>query len=280
MSRIDTRNNSYRRQNSKAVNEYLYEIIRARNKQAQRKKYLKIFLCISLCILFFLIGYAFIMYNGSVDGRKSLYPKKCSRKSRSLSELVLANYPSSNYAFSNYASANYSSSNYPSSKMDDLKRHENNCSSSNKAVDEEGICKDTFGNALDVPKYENDSFHRDYHKSMFDIKNIKLEEISLPLSKLELSHIISRLNKDVPKEYLMNLWLQAFAVSNDLVDIVNLLNEYIQYYKNQVDKCIELTSNGNYSCWKNCNVELAQALLFEHIEYKTKFYKVLITRHM
>ncbi|KOB87949.1 hypothetical protein PFDG_04340 [Plasmodium falciparum Dd2] len=115
---------------------------------------------------------------------------------------------------------------------------------------------------------------------MFDIKNIKLEEISLPLSKLELSHIISRLNKDVPKEYLMNLWLQAFAVSNDLVDIVNLLNEYIQYYKNQVDKCIELTSNGNYSCWKNCNVELAQALLFEHIEYKTKFYKVLITRHM
>ncbi|CDO67235.1 Plasmodium exported protein, unknown function [Plasmodium reichenowi] len=270
MSRVHTRNYYYRHPNSKAVSENVYEIIRAKNKQAQRKKYLKIFLCLSLCILLFLLGYAFIVYNSSIDGRRSLYPKKSSKKSRKLSELVLADYPSSNYT----------SSNYPSSKMDDLKTLENDWNSSNESVDDEGMCKDPFGNILDVPKHENDSLYRDYNTSMFDIKNIKIEEISLPLSKLELSHIINRLSKDVPKEYLMNLWLQAFAVSNDLVEIVNVLNEYIEYYKNQVDKCIDLTNNGNYTCWKKCNLELAKTLLFEHIEYKTKFYKVLVTRHM
>ncbi|KYN93234.1 putative exported protein [Plasmodium gaboni] len=260
MPKEDLRKYACKRIDPKSLNLKIFEIIRRRQIEKQRRSYLKLLFYISLSVLLFILGYTLLMCSEYIKGNIFLYRNSNSNYSRSLSELVPVENRSSNWYH--------------------LMKVENDCSSLNGASHEEPIRKIPSVNVNGPQDNEHCLFYNKNEKNMFDNTCINLEDISLPLSKFELMDIIDRLNEDISKKYIMSLWLQAMALSNDLMYIVKSLNYYIRFYRNKIRKCIHLTTNGNYYTSKKCNDELAKTLLYEQIEYNTKLYKVLIIRHM
>ncbi|SOV20157.1 Plasmodium exported protein (PHIST), unknown function [Plasmodium sp. gorilla clade G2] len=260
MSKEDLRSYACKRIDPKSLNLKIFEIMRRRQIEKQRRSYLKLLFYISLSVLLFILGYTLLMCTEYIKGNIFLYRNSNSYYSRSLSELVPVENGSSNWYH--------------------LIKVENDYSSLNRDSHEEPIRKIPSVKVNDSQDKESCLFYNENNKKMFDNTCINLEDVSLPLSKFELMDIIDRLNEDISKKYIMSLWLQAMALSNDLVYIVKSLKYYIRFYRNKIRKCVHLTTNGNYYTSKKCNDELAKKLLQDQMEYNTKLYKVIIIRHM